>query len=239
MYRPVAARRARVLRDQPALDQPAGAPGQALRRHLIGVTHRLLAAHGLTGLTTRVIAREAEVSDGVLYNHFADKDDLIVAALTEQFAELFAGATTRCPSPGRGSLREGLDALLAGCLEIQSAILPLIGGLLAHPALLREVLNRLHAGDGSPHRFWEAMTDYLHAEQALGTVAADVHPETVAEVLFGVTHLHTLGLILGTEIDGGAAVVMPLRDRQRLVDFLLRACTAPTDGAGAASAPVA
>ena len=55
-------------------------PG-ALRRHLIDVTQRLLAAHGSAGLTTREIAREAQVADGLLYNHFAGKGDLVVTAV--------------------------------------------------------------------------------------------------------------------------------------------------------------
>jgi AcrR family transcriptional regulator len=91
LYRSVA-RRARVLRDQQAGEHP-----QALRRHLIEVTQRLLAAHGLTGLTTRVIAREAQVSDGVLYNHFTDKDELVVAALGERITGSVARYLDACP----------------------------------------------------------------------------------------------------------------------------------------------
>jgi len=69
------------------LSEDNTSPG-ALRRHLIAVTQHLLTAHGLTGLTTRQIAREAQVADGVLYNHFANKDDLVLTALGERATEL-------------------------------------------------------------------------------------------------------------------------------------------------------
>ena len=103
----MAARRARVLRDQDGGDRP-----QALRHHLIAVTQRLLAAHGLGGLTTRGIAREAEVSDGVLYNHFAGKDELVVTALAEKLEELGAQFHRDCPRAGAQDLRTGLTVLV-------------------------------------------------------------------------------------------------------------------------------
>jgi AcrR family transcriptional regulator len=62
-----------------ALNDEGGA--RDLRTHLIAVTESLLAEQGLEGLTTRRIARAANVADGVLYNHFANKSDLIFAGL--------------------------------------------------------------------------------------------------------------------------------------------------------------
>jgi AcrR family transcriptional regulator len=215
----MAARRARVLRDQQTGEHP-----QALRRHLIGVTQRLLAAHGLTGLTTRSIAREAQVSDGVLYNHFADKDDLVVAALAERVAELAARAVAACPRPGEQDLRTGLTTLVAICLDFQSAALPLIGGLITRPDLVRRLMERMHTGDGAPRRLWHAMSEYVAGEQELGTLSRDVDAETVGEVLFGTTHMHVLARQFAGVVDPAVPVTMPPRDRDRLITFLLRAC---------------
>lgn len=221
----MAARRARVLRDQ----QDGGHP-QALRRHLIGVTQRLLAAHGLTGLTTRGIAREAQVSDGVLYNHFTDKDDLVVAALAERMAEVGARLGPTCPRPGAQDLRTGLEALVQLSRDFHAEALPLIGGLLTRPDLVHELLARLHCADSTPQHLWQQACDYLAGEQALGTTSPDVDPHTVVEIIFSTTQLQVFAELLAAER------VLPSTARpsgpqaERLVTFLLRACaTQPPD----------
>src|SRR5262249_61477702 len=55
-------------------------PATALREHLINTAEKLLTEKQAGAITTREIARAAGVADGVLYNHFADKHDLILAA---------------------------------------------------------------------------------------------------------------------------------------------------------------
>ena len=55
--------------------------GQNLRDHLIATAARLIDQRGSTGLAVRDIAREAQVADGVLYNYFEDKEDLLAHAL--------------------------------------------------------------------------------------------------------------------------------------------------------------
>jgi AcrR family transcriptional regulator len=219
LYQLVAARRARVLRDQPTGEHP-----QALRRHLIAVTQRLLAAHGLTGLTTRGIAREAQVSDGVLYNHFADKDDLVVAAIVARMTELTGRATSACPRPGQQDLHAGLAKLVDLCLEVESGTLPLIGGLISRPDLVTEVIDRMHTAEGSPQRLWVAIIEYLTGEQQAGTISPDVAAETVTETIFGVTHLHVLTRMLVHGVEETQPITTAGWDRTRLIAFLHRAC---------------
>jgi AcrR family transcriptional regulator len=212
------ARRARVLRNAHAGDHV-----QALRHHLIQVTQRLLAAHGLTGLTTRVIAREAEVSDGVLYNHFADKDELVVTALADQITNLVQRYLDECPEPGRQDLRSGLTRLARLSLHFQAEALPLIGALLSRPELIHRLLEQLHAGEPGPQLLWARIVGYVEAEQQLGTVSADVDPLTVAQVLFGVQHLTVLLGTLSNDPRRSLPGMAP--DEERLVAFLTRACS--------------
>jgi AcrR family transcriptional regulator len=218
------ARRARVLRDQQGGDHP-----QALRHHLIGVTQRLLALHGLTGLTTRGIAREAQVSDGVLYNHFAHKDELVVTALAERMAELSSQFSLACPRPGEQDLHTGLNALMQLCWDFQTQTFPLIGVLLSRPDLLHELLARVHVGDSAPQLLWQEVCDYLAGEQQRGTLSPDVDPHTVAEIVFSACQLHVLANLLsgrhGTMPPPGQPSKPPV---ERLVTFLLRACTPAT-----------
>jgi AcrR family transcriptional regulator len=219
----VAARRARVLRDQ-----GPSSHREALHRHLVQVTQRLLAAHGLSALTTRGIAREAEVSDGVLYNHFADKDELVVAALTEQFADLGTRYGPRCPRPGEQDLRTGLTAAIHLTREYLTEALPLVGGLISRPDLVHRLFAAVHADDQAPPLLWLAVRDYLVAEQHLGNVAAEVGPATVAHLIFGACQLPVLAALLGRDGGGEARLAaMGHAEVEPMVEVLLRAC-APT-----------
>lgn len=216
----MAPRRVRVLGQQG--DQ--GNHAQALHRHLIQVTQRLLAAHGLAGLTTRSIAREAQVADGVLYNHFADKDDLVVSALVERLTELGAEFATARPRAGGQDLRTGLTVLIVECRRFQVDAFPLVAGLLGRPDLMHALFTRLHTTGGHmPPLVWGDILDYLTGEQRLGTISADVSSETIASVIFGASQLDTLRrpMTWGArepDVDPGHDEVADL------VETLVRAC---------------
>jgi AcrR family transcriptional regulator len=216
----VSPRRARVLRDQQAGQHP-----QALRRHLIQVTQRLLAAHGLAGLTTRTIAREAQVSDGVLYNHFADKDDLVVAALAERTGELLAGYAAGFPEPGAQDLGAGFAVVVRRCREFLAEALPLVGGLLGRPDLVHALLTRIHSGEAPVQLLWGRIVGFVEAEQERGAVAADVDARTVAEIIFGACQLNVFTWLLRDAVPLPAEHTAPGPDDERLVAFLLRACS--------------
>src|ERR1700754_1886755 len=50
---------------------------------LVGAARRLFAAQGFAGVGTEAIVREADVSRGALYHHFADKTELFAAVLED------------------------------------------------------------------------------------------------------------------------------------------------------------
>jgi AcrR family transcriptional regulator len=61
-----------------ALAGREGDAGVLLREHLLDTADRLLAQGDVATITARALARAADVSDGVLYNHFADKNDVLL-----------------------------------------------------------------------------------------------------------------------------------------------------------------
>lgn len=211
----MAPRRARVLGEQPD-------HAEALRRHLIAVTQRLLSAHGLTGLTTRSIAREAQVADGVLYNHFADKDDLVVSALSERLADLGERFAQECPRPGAQDLCAGLGALVVQCRRFGAEAFPLVAGLLGRPDLVHELFVRLHATDDAAPIIWRDVLGFLAAEQRLGTLSGEVRVQAVAALVVGATQLGALR----DPAAAAAASTDPEQDPDTsdLVTVLVRAC---------------
>jgi AcrR family transcriptional regulator len=180
----------------------------------------MLAAHGLTGLTTRAIAREAQVADGVLYNHFSDKDELIVAAMAEQIDGLVSAFDAGCPTPGAQDLTSGLSTLARLCLEFQEAILPLIGGLFSRPELMHRLFEEIHSHEAGPRLIWQRICDYVAAEQSLGNAADDGTPSAVAEALIGAMQVEALGGMFAMGSTGNGA--LRVADRESLVAFLVR-----------------
>lgn len=205
-------RRARAVRDHRAAE-----PAEALRAHLIATTSTLLAEHGLHGLTTRRIASAASVADGVLYNYFADKDDLVLTALRERFAELVRDFTAAAPDT-EVPLTEGLRALAAACLDLQTGVLPLAVGLLDRPDLLARFLSDVHAtGSPGPRSVLAAIAEYLTGQQGAGHVDRGVQPRVVATLLIGATALQALTVHL-------APATSTAQELDEIAVFLARGC---------------
>ncbi len=118
-----------VSKPSPKPRDTAGARSRAAtRERLIESGRSLFAEHGLRGVTTHDIARQAGVAAGTFYLHFSDKRDLFrkligesVAVLRERLDKAVAGATdlttlvrghaTALVGLRRGSPRPGPDPL--------------------------------------------------------------------------------------------------------------------------------
>jgi AcrR family transcriptional regulator len=123
--------------------------GQNLREHLIVTAARLIDQRGSAGLAVRDIAREAKVADGVLYNYFEDKEDLLAHALLAHVGNVMASAPQLLPPPGEGTLAENLRVFIEGGMASLLRVTPAFAGLLSQP----KVLTRFHAMVGGDAAF--------------------------------------------------------------------------------------
>lgn len=185
-------RRAAVLRDG----------DRSLREHLIATVARLLSERGSAGLTVRDIAREAKVADGVLYNHFEDKEELLALGLGVHVGRVMHEAMDGLPrQAGQGTVQDNLRAYIDHGLAVLTGILPVFAGLLSQP----KVLIRFHAtpghGQAEQRGLPGILADYLAAEQALGRVAAGVDPRAAARMVIGACHDLVLPHLLGSQQD--------------------------------------
>ncbi|MBC6450680.1 TetR/AcrR family transcriptional regulator [Actinokineospora xionganensis] len=179
----------------------AAAGDQTLREHLITTAERLLARRGATP-TVRDIAQEAGVAAGVLYNHFADKEDLLAFALHAHVRSVEAtlGAP---PEPGVDPVETALTKFVERGLKLHEAILPAFTALLAQP----EVLVRFRAltnptADGRGLR--QELVDFLAVERKQGRIATDADLEAAATMIIGACHEVVL-----PHLYGGTEVVVP------------------------------
>jgi AcrR family transcriptional regulator len=145
---------------------------------------------GLVRATTKEIARTAGVSEGTLYNHFANKQELFLCTLNELpsgFVTLMRGLHERV---GTETVPAVLSQVAASALEFYGEAIPMGASFFADPELLahhRELLQQRGAG---PQRANEAVAAYLRAEQGLGRVRGDADPEAVAYMLLGALYQH-------------------------------------------------
>ena len=154
-------------------------PGAALRELLITTAEELLADRQVTAVTTRDIARAAGVSDGVLYNYFASKDDLLVTALVRRFRRGVAEFEARLPEPGTATVEENLNRFTRALFDLNTAALPSAAGLMTDLPLLHRFLEEIHRPPFGAQRHRERLIEYLEAERRLGRLSvADVDAAT-------------------------------------------------------------
>jgi AcrR family transcriptional regulator len=190
--------------------------GQNLREYLIATAARLIGQRGSAGLAVRDIAREAHVADGVLYNYFEDKDDLLAHALLAHVGSVM-NAMPRMPEAGTGTVGENLGWFIATGMDVLTRVAPAFAGLMSQPG----VLVRFHAmvggdpafgtpgprdegADGQPEPdeqdgprgLPDLLRGYLRAEQRLGRVGRAVDIDAAVALVVGAIHGEVLPRVL-------------------------------------------
>lgn len=178
-------RRAKAIADRAGDD-----PGVALREHLIEAALQLIGTAPISAITTRRIARAAGVSEGVLYNYFGDKAELIVAALRRRHDELVAQFNLRMPEAGSGTVEGNLVALVAAVTAMHDGLLPVFVGLLNEPVLLQRFIDEVHREPLGPFR---EIATYIAEEQQLGRLARGFDVAAVTGLLVGTGLMEAFG----------------------------------------------
>ena len=205
---------------KPAVLRDGDGDGQNLRDYLITTAARLIDERGSAGLGVRDIAREAQVADGVLYNYFEDKEDLLAHALLAHVATVMEGMP-QMPPAGTGTVAENLRQFIDIGIGALARVVPAFAGLLAQP----KVLKRFHATVGGDAAFagdaaaggepaggqaapgGEAgadrpgglpgiLTAYLRAEQQLARIHEEADVDAAVTLVVGAIHGQILPRVL-------------------------------------------
>ena len=190
----MAPRRAAVL-------DTRGAATTTLSDHLVAATDALLDDVPLGALTTRRIARHAGVSDGVLYNHFPDKDALVLAALVRRYGRLVDRFEQAAPAAGEDSVASGLQALAHALSDLEADALLLGAGLLASPSLLERFWTEIHRLPFGIGRLRRPLIEYLEAVRAAGRIDEATDVEAVATLVFGASGITALTRRVNPDLD--------------------------------------
>jgi AcrR family transcriptional regulator len=171
-------------------------PATALRDLLIDTAERLVEQKQASTITTREIARAAGVSDGVLYNYFADKNELIITALVRRHTDTLSRYDVAVPAPGSGSVEENLAGCMVAAIDLVASTLPMASTLLSEPALLHRFFTEVHTHPLGPHRMVGPVAEYLSAEQAAGRLGSfDI--DAAAALLLGSAMMLGFTIVMG------------------------------------------
>ncbi|HET7765156.1 MAG TPA: helix-turn-helix domain-containing protein [Burkholderiales bacterium] len=163
------------------------APSPDQKERLLAATERLLASHGLGAVSTRDIAKAANVAEGALYHHFGDKAELIVSVVLHQLGDFPEVLQSLLLQVGQDTVQKNLEKVLESAFAFHHRITPLVCSLFADQELLAKVRGMMNERSMGPGRAAVAIAAYLRAEQRLGRVAASAVPDTVAELMMAVS----------------------------------------------------
>jgi AcrR family transcriptional regulator len=97
------------------------------RTHIIAATMRLISRDGIAALSTRRIAREADVNLSALHGLFGGKDDLLLAVLDTATSAVIAALVAVDGHPGGGLRAALVESFAALCALLDRApALPLV-----------------------------------------------------------------------------------------------------------------
>src|SRR5262249_4406766 len=140
---------------------PRGIAIPELSEQLFQAVERLLEREGPSGLSGRAITREAGVATGLLYNHFADLDELLawfILARARAWVGHVEGSSSRL---GRGAVA----GTLPGAAPATAPVITLMYNLvISRPSLARRLHELLHGSEMSLLTLEGAFAAYLEAE---------------------------------------------------------------------------
>ena len=180
----------------------------ALREKLVDAASLLLASRQVSGITTRDIARAAGLSDGVLYNYFHNKNDLLATALLRGYGEqveLFAG---RMPVAGTQTVETNLVQFAEAMMTLVDATLPVVAGLVAEPELMHRFIADIHGEEYGPQKTLGGIEAYLTAEQRLGRLG-EFDASAAATLFIGSMITLGIGSVLGGHQESSSRAQVP------------------------------
>jgi AcrR family transcriptional regulator len=153
------------------------------RRNIIRATERLLQTKGLAQMTTRDIAHEAGVAEGLIYHHFKDKAELIHEVVEQRMHDAKKVLQNLPVKVGLRTLSENLEEVLHVVYHSHYEMVPIVCSVFTDHQLRTRMQEIMKDRESGPQDTIEGLALYLAAEQRLGRVAENVIPQTAAKCL--------------------------------------------------------
>lgn len=195
------------------MSRPRRLPAEARRRTIVQAALRVFSSGSYAGSTTAEIAREAGISEPVLYRHFESKRDLWAACLDaawEEFRAGFDGAVdellaTGASAAARGTMSSGL-LVPPTAVRWKKALMPNLWMQgITEAGEDREIAKHVARHMRVAH---DHVAVALRRGQELGIVPADRDPEVEAWVTIAGGLLRSVADRVGGLLDDGDLVAI-------------------------------
>jgi AcrR family transcriptional regulator len=160
----------------PERASPRRRSAEERRRQILDAALSLFARHGYGGTTTKAIAQEAGITEGLIFHYFGGKAELLVEAAKQRSALLVA-VRTLLGDAGGTSAAETMPRIARGWVELVhrqgDLVVMLVSEAHAHPEVgdaFRTLLDEIRG----------ALTRYLDGRVAAGELRPDLPTETAA-----------------------------------------------------------
>lgn len=198
---------------------PTSAKSRPMRERIVAAAVAVIRERGVTGATTKEIARAAGVAEGSLYNHFENKTALFGAAFGSATAGIRGAAAELLASVGEGEVIDNLTRWAAAATRFWADMLPMTGSVLSNSDLRAWLQQRAASPDqptvpagpvgpagSGPVAGNVTAIRYLEGEQQAGRVSPDTDTAVLAAALLGACQQHAyLSLVAGPAALIGAA----------------------------------
>ncbi|MET8866991.1 TetR/AcrR family transcriptional regulator [Nonomuraea sp. NPDC004580] len=155
------------------------------RERIIDAAEQAIQEFGISGATTKRIAKQAECSEALLYKHFAGKEELFLAVVLERMPALGPALEELRAGVGRGDLRANLVTFTLAALAFYTRAQAIAGGLLGDPALITGFRAMLAERGTGPHVPIQVLAGILRDEQRAGRVDGGLDADAAASMLMG------------------------------------------------------
>lgn len=164
------------------------------KSQIIDATLTIIAEKGVGRFKTAEIAREVGVSEGAIFRHFRNKEEIVRAVQEHVRETLLVGARTALNSAGPGP-REKIGALLRFQLTLieQNPGIPRLffsGELLADSGDLKELVRK------TVQDFLELLSDVFRQAKEEGLLREGINDETAAQAYLGLVQVAMLRWML-------------------------------------------
>jgi AcrR family transcriptional regulator len=159
---------------------------EALRAALVDHALHLIAREGASALTMRALAAEAGCAVGLPYKVFTDRQDLVAEICHVEFVRL--GTASEELGRRAGTLTVAANLTWFAERFLDSPAVGLIGEVLTHDILSKDITERAHATGDGPAAFESVIAQYLAAEKAAGRVDQNVDEAAMGFFIAGAVH---------------------------------------------------
>lgn len=167
-------------------------PAAERRQALVDAALRVFSEGSYAGATTAEIAREAGVSEPILYRHFASKRDLYIACLDEAWCRIRAKIDESIAAHGAA---DGWSAIGPATMREVRTLLPSLWmQAITEAGEDEEIRRHVRAHMGEAHEYFAGV---VRAVQEEGAMPDDRVPEIEAWIFVAITLLYTIADRLG------------------------------------------